>query len=231
MREQLIRRITVGDIATNCWIYGIDDACALIDPGAEADRIIAALERLNMRPLYILLTHGHFDHIAALPALAAHYGKTTGAETDSAKTGNAPVIAVHRPDAEYFGPASLEVHRHSFAAAAGNAAYVDALWNGMPEPDRLLEDGDEIGPFTVLSLPGHTRGSAAFYDRSGGVLFSGDTLFRGGYGRTDLPGGNSAGIRQSLKKLLAMDKNIRVYPGHGPETTIGRETSLLQDMP
>lgn len=227
----MIRRIIVGDIATNCWIYGTGEACAVIDPGAEADKIIAALTRLNMRPLYILLTHGHFDHIAALPALAGRYGKTAGAEADGAETGGAPVIAVHRLDAGYFGPASLEVHRRSFAAAAGNAAYVDALWNGMPKPDRLLEDGDEIGPFTVLSLPGHTRGSAAFYDKSAGVLFSGDTLFRDGYGRTDLPGGNSGSIRQSLRKLLAMDKNIRVYPGHGPETTIGREISLLQDMP
>jgi glyoxylase-like metal-dependent hydrolase (beta-lactamase superfamily II) len=223
MQEQLIRHITVGDIATNCWIYGIGKACAVIDPGAEADRIIAVLARLNVRPLYILLTHGHFDHIAALPALAAHYGKTA----DGSREDGAPVIAVHRLDAEYFGPSSLEVHRRSFTAAAGNAAYVDTLWDDMPAPDRLLEDGDEIGPFTVLHLPGHTRGSAAFYDMSAGVLFSGDTLFRGDYGRTDLPGGNSAEIRQSLRKLLAMDKNIRVYPGHGPETTIGKECSLF----
>jgi glyoxylase-like metal-dependent hydrolase (beta-lactamase superfamily II) len=209
MQEKLLTHITVGDIATNCWIYPLNDGeCALIDPGAEPDRITARLKTLKLKPVYILLTHGHFDHIAALPRLAAAF---------------APVIAIHREDAEYLGPGSYQVHCRSFTAAAGSAAYVDAFWEDMPAPAVELAEGDTIGPFRVLHLPGHTPGSAAFYDEDAKVLFSGDTLFRGDYGRTDLPGGDTAKIMASLKRLFSMDKDIRVYPGHGPATTIGEE--------
>jgi glyoxylase-like metal-dependent hydrolase (beta-lactamase superfamily II) len=240
-----IRHVTVGDIRTNCWIYPLQNTggsarphagaalapCAVIDPGAEAEKIAAVLRRFNYRPAYILLTHGHFDHIAALPSLFARYngrygghyqGGVGGADRAETPAAGAPVIAVHRGDAEYLGAASREVHRRSFAAA-GDAGYVDALWEDMPSPARLLEEGDAIGPFRVLHLPGHTPGSAAFYDEAAGVLFSGDTLFRGDYGRTDLPGGNQAEMGASLKRLLAMEGAIRVYPGHGPASTIGEE--------
>ncbi|MDR1278723.1 MAG: MBL fold metallo-hydrolase, partial [Treponema sp.] len=202
MQEKLFTHITVGEIATNCWIYPLDHReCVLIDPGAEPDRILARLKTLKLKPAYILLTHGHFDHIAALPRLAAAFS---------------PAIAIHRDDAEYLGPGSYQVHCRSFTVAAGNAAYVDALWEDMPSPTVVLSEGDTIGPFRVLHLPGHTPGSAAFYDETAKVLFSGDTLFRGDYGRTDLPGGDAAKIMESLKRLFAMDKDIRVYPGHGP---------------
>jgi glyoxylase-like metal-dependent hydrolase (beta-lactamase superfamily II) len=210
MQEKSLTHITVGDIATNCWFYPLNGGeCALIDPGAEPDRILARLKALKLTPAYILLTHGHFDHIAALPRLAAAF---------------TPAIAIHREDAEYLGPGSYHVHCRSFTAAAGNAAYVDALWEDMPSPTVVLSEGDTIGPFRVLHLPGHTPGSVAFYDEAAKVLFSGDTLFRGDYGRTDLPGGDTAKIMESLKRLFAMDKDIRVYPGHGPATTIGDET-------
>jgi glyoxylase-like metal-dependent hydrolase (beta-lactamase superfamily II) len=230
VQEKTVNHITVGEIATNCWIYPLEapagqnvppgfQACAVIDPGAEADRIIARLNQLKLVPVYILLTHGHFDHIAALPALAAAYSpKAAGAQA-----GAGPLIAIHRGDAEYLGPGSYQVHCHSFSAAAGNTAYVDALWEDMPSPARVLEEGETIGPFTVLHLPGHTRGSVGFYDEAAGVLFSGDTLFQGDYGRTDLPGGSDAQIIESLKRLLSMDGDIRVYPGHGPVTSIGEE--------
>jgi glyoxylase-like metal-dependent hydrolase (beta-lactamase superfamily II) len=219
MLEKSITHITVGEIATNCWIYPLNETeCAVIDPGAEADKITARLKALSLNPVYILLTHGHFDHIAALPRLAAAYAAVSN-----------PVIAIHREDAEYLGPGSYPVHCRSFTAAAGSTGYVDALWEDMPSPAVLLAEGDSIGPFRVLHLPGHTPGSAAFYDEGRRVLFSGDTLFRGDYGRTDLPGGNEAGIMASLKRLFAMDKNIRVYPGHGPATTIGEETGQQVD--
>jgi glyoxylase-like metal-dependent hydrolase (beta-lactamase superfamily II) len=220
--EKLIPHVTVGDIQTNCWLYPLQSdpaggaafrPCALVDPGAEAGRIIAALHKFRLKPAYILLTHGHFDHLAALPALAAAYSE-------------AP-IAIHRLDGKYLGPGAYEVHCRSFAAAGGGSSYIDSLWEDMPSPGLLLEEGSVIGPFTVLHLPGHTPGSVGFYDKNGKALFSGDTLFQGTWGRTDLPGGDEEQIMASLKRLLAMDRDITVYPGHGNVTRILFEQDLL----
>ena len=220
--------LTVGDIQTNCWLYSLDDdgnggkPCVVIDPGDEANLIISRLKELNWVPRYIFLTHGHIDHVAALPELLAAYEMTF--------TGMEQKIGVHRLDTHYLGKDSLEVHRYSFTAAGGSAAYADAIWKPLPDADLLFEDGDTAGPFTVLHVPGHSPGSSAFYDEKTGVLFSGDTLFRGTWGRTDLPGGNDEQLRQSLKRLLSMNKEIVVCPGHGPPTTIGEEIRLLQEF-
>jgi glyoxylase-like metal-dependent hydrolase (beta-lactamase superfamily II) len=210
----------VGALATNCWLYPLIEAapepgiavhrpCAVIDPGAEADLIIARIERLHLYPRYVLLTHGHFDHLAALPDLIAHYRDVQ--------------IAIHQEDAQYLGPDAYRVHRAAFLAVAGSAAYVDALWESIPAPTTLLTEGDTIGPFQVLHLPGHSPGSVGFYDADMKLLFSGDTLFKQGIGRTDLPGGDWNALQKSLKRLLVLDEDIRVYPGHGSETTIGAE--------
>ena len=198
MKEKTIHHIPVGFLATNCWIYPLDKSshregslpahpCIVIDPGDEADQIIALLDKLNYFPAYILLTHGHFDHIGAGPFLAAHYGRGTSRE-------EGPKIAVHAADREFLGP-------------------------DYPV-DFCLAEGDSIGPFSVLHLPGHSPGSVGLWDKSAEVLFSGDTLFCDGYGRTDLPGGSEAQLFASLKRLFAMDGNIQVYPGHGPSTSI-----------
>jgi glyoxylase-like metal-dependent hydrolase (beta-lactamase superfamily II) len=211
----MIELLVVGPIATNCWIYTWEDApageCAVIDPGADPKVIISRLNRLGLRPRYILLTHGHFDHIAALPGVAEAYKDSP------------PIIAIHQADREYLGPKAHQVHRISFAAAAGNAMYVDTLWEDMPEADELLSEGAIIGPFATLHIPGHTQGSVGFYDEKAKILFSGDTMFRGDCGRTDLPGGSWPRIQQSLKRLCAMDRDIKVYPGHGSTTSIAEE--------
>jgi glyoxylase-like metal-dependent hydrolase (beta-lactamase superfamily II) len=210
----MIELLVVGAIATNCWIYSRDEStneCAVIDPGADPDVIISRLRRLNLRPRYILLTHGHFDHIAALPDLAAAYQD------------NPPVIAIHRDDSQYIGPGAYEPQRVSFTVAAGDSSYVDALWKDMPTAAELLIEGSVIGPFTTLHLPGHTEGSVGFLDETAKVLFSGDTMFRGDCGRTDLPGGSWPKIQQSLRRLSTLDPAITVYPGHGPKTSIGDE--------
>jgi glyoxylase-like metal-dependent hydrolase (beta-lactamase superfamily II) len=221
MPKKNVTLLTVGAIATNCWIYQLDEEnAAIIDPGDEADAIAAVLEKLNLAPKFILLTHGHFDHIAALPHLAAAYKKR------SPGTGT-PQIAIHRLDSEYLGPGAYASHSVSMREAMGSTSFLDALWNDVPPADILLEEGDCIGPFTVLHLPGHTRGSAAFWNKEAGVLFTGDTLFAGNWGRTDLPGGSDEQIFASLRRLLALDGNIKVYPGHGGVTTIGREAGLL----
>jgi glyoxylase-like metal-dependent hydrolase (beta-lactamase superfamily II) len=109
----------------------------------------------------------------------------------------------------------------------GDASFIDAFLPAgkreLPAADIQLEENSVIGPFTVLHLPGHTPGSAAFWDKDEGVIFTGDTLFKSGYGRTDLPGGNETEIFKSLRCLFEMDGNIKVYPGHGGTTTIENE--------
>ncbi|GHV27474.1 MBL fold hydrolase [Spirochaetia bacterium] len=210
----MIELLVVGAIATNCWIYSRNESsgeCTVIDPGADPDVIISRLKRLNLRPRYILLTHGHFDHIAALPDLADAYKDMP------------PIIAIHRDDSQYLGPDAYEPHRVSFTAAAGDSGYVDTLWKDMPAAEELLTEGSIIGPFTTLHLPGHTEGSVGFLDEAAKVLFSGDTMFRGDCGRTDLPGGSWPKIQQSLRRLSTLDPAITVYPGHGPKTSIGDE--------
>jgi glyoxylase-like metal-dependent hydrolase (beta-lactamase superfamily II) len=216
----MLDQIVVGAITTNCWIFTIAERigtesgeCVVFDPGADPQVIIARLKRHNLYPKYILLTHGHFDHIAALPALAAAFTSED----------RSPVIAIHQDDREYLGPGALEVHRNSFTAAAGNAEYVDALWEDMPSATVILKKNSTIGPFQVIHLPGHTPGSVGFYHKSEGIIFSGDTLFQGDCGRTDLPGGNAEDLKQSLQRLFKMDPKITVYPGHGGLTRIGAE--------
>lgn len=228
----MVNQIVVGAIATNCWIVSPDEetmpdtpasaarGCIIIDPGADANVIIARLKRLNLYPRYILLTHGHFDHITALPELAGAFGGAEG-----------PLIAIHKEDAAYLGPQAYRTHRLCFdrlhcdesAFITGGAGDVEKFWKAMPSPGLLLEEGSSIGPFRTLHLPGHSPGSAGFYDQERGLLFSGDTLFRGDMGRTDLPGGDWDSLQKSLGRLFAMDGAITVYPGHGPVTSIGEE--------
>jgi glyoxylase-like metal-dependent hydrolase (beta-lactamase superfamily II) len=174
-------KIVVGALETNCWLVPLDsDSAAVIDPGGDAELIIACLERLKLYPKYILLTHGHFDHIAALPALHRHYSGN----------GRTPVTAVGKDDLMYTGPDALDAHKLSFTAAAGNSYYIDQLWEPMPNAGLVLSDGDTVEMFTVLHLPGHTKGSVAFFDKKSKRLYAGDTLFRAGVGRSDLPGGD-----------------------------------------
>ncbi|MDR2073155.1 MAG: MBL fold metallo-hydrolase [Spirochaetaceae bacterium] len=206
-----ITRISVGALQTNCWIIPLPKSageCVLVDPGGEGDRILSRLERLALRPRFIVLTHGHFDHIAALPELTAAFP-----EAD---------IAIHPLEASKLGPRSLDLHRRDFSIA-GDEAYVDALWKPLKEASLVLNEGDILGPFTVIHLPGHSPGSIGLYWKEENLLICGDTLFCSGLGRTDLPGGDWELLKQSLGRLFAMDGNTRVYPGHGPGTSIDRE--------
>jgi glyoxylase-like metal-dependent hydrolase (beta-lactamase superfamily II) len=222
--KQEIDRVIVGDIETNCWLYAPDAPetaggrpCVVIDPGDEAGLIMERLGRLNWVPRRVFLTHGHLDHVAALPDLLEALAE--------AASGAPPETGIHRLDAGYLGKNSLRAHRDSFAAAGGDPAYVDALWKPLPDAGVLFEEGDTAGPFRILHLPGHTPGSVGLYDEKAGVLFSGDTLFRSGWGRVDLPGGDGARLRQSLKRLFLLDKHTVVCPGHGQPTTIGEEAA------
>ena len=251
--ENRIHCVNVGVIETNCWLYPLDDntaetstelreerhsssvkrPCIVIDPGDEAPLIISCLKENNWIPRYIFLTHGHFDHLAALPDLVEAFEKAAFGSEEPVYEPSEPAcgkrpslkVGIHRMDANYLGKDALQIHRKSITAAGGSAAFVDSLWKPLPEADILFEEGDYAGPFRIIHVPGHTQGSVGFYDEKAGVLFSGDTLFKGNRGRTDLPGGNEALIQQSLKRLLSMKGETTVCPGHGPVTTIGDEAN------
>jgi glyoxylase-like metal-dependent hydrolase (beta-lactamase superfamily II) len=208
----MVNQISVGELQTNCWITALPNPgeCVLFDPGGDGDLIIARLSKFLLRPRYIVLTHAHFDHVAALPELAAAYPDAE--------------IAIHPAEAAKLGPQSLDLHRQDFNSA-GAAAYVESLWKPLPEASLLLRDGDTLGPFKILHLPGHSPGSIGLHGEEEKILISGDTLFNAGVGRTDLPGGDVNELNQSLARIFSMDGDITVYPGHGPSTTIRRERS------
>ncbi len=196
----ILKKVVVGPLGSNCYIVGSESnkEGMIIDPGDEAEVILRKVKDLGLEIRSIVLTHGHIDHIGALKEVK----EATGAE-----------VAIHTDEAK-----SLQGQSSSTLLGL---AYPTPL-----PPDRLLQDGDslDIGDlhFLVLHTPGHSPGGICLSGE--GVVFSGDTLFNCGIGRTDLPGGNSSQLMNSIHtKLMTLPDNTIVYPGHGPETTIGTE--------
>jgi len=193
--------LIVGPLETNCYLVFCQDSleCAVVDPGAEADRIFQLITRKSLKPALILNTHGHVDHI--------------GANKDIKEKFNIPLY-IHSADSPM-----LENVQQSEAAI-----FLGAM--DSPPPDHLLNDGDKIkigkSFLRVIYTPGHSPGSVSFL--GDGFLLSGDTLFFGGVGRTDLPGGSWKEMESSIKnKILTMPDEMKVLPGHGPFTTVGQE--------
>ena len=202
----ILKSITVGPFQENCYVVG-DEATgtgALIDPGDEAARISLQVEQTNLQISSIILTHAHIDHVGAVVTLVEEYG--------------CPVL----------------IHRE--AEPMLNQLPTQAMMMGMkfgkvPAVDGYIEDGEvvEIGNLRLepLYTPGHAPGHLAFYVPSEGLVISGDALFAGSVGRVDLPGGSMEVLMHSIEeKLLTLPDDTLVYPGHGPETTIGREREM-----
>lgn len=192
-----IHTLTLGDYQTNTYIVtGNGKTCAIIDPGFEPDTILAQVKTLGLTVDAILLTHGHFDHVGGVEQIVA----ATGCELWMAK-----------PDWAIPG---TPMNRYLYPLASTD--FTDVLFCG--DGERIIAGGLA---FIVLSTPGHTSGSVCFLCED--TLFSGDTLFAGSCGRTDLPGGDSGAMAHSLKRLAKLDRPFTVYPGHGCATTLGQE--------
>jgi hydroxyacylglutathione hydrolase len=201
---ELLSRV-VGPIATNVHVLadaGTREAVAIDTATPSLAWIANELAARQWRLKLIISTHGHWDHIGDNAAVAAH----TGAD-----------IGVHPLDRE-------------------RLTHPQPLWAPFPVPPSVpaveLMEGAEIRfgglRLRVLHTPGHTEGSVCLYDADGGRLFSGDTLFAGGWGRTDLPGGSVEQMVESLVRLMELEDPVRVMPGHGPVTTVGRERPWLE---
>lgn len=215
-----ITQLVTGPLSVNTWFIELDLArVVVVDPGGDADLIIAHLAERGVEPALFLLTHGHFDHVIALPELARAWPRVP--------------IAIQPDDASSLGPGAIARHRAIFAALGGESL-VDAYSAELPPATVSLEDGKPIilpgTPETVIQgwvvmhTPGHSPGSVCLYNAAEGVLVSGDTLFCAGYGRTDLEGGDSGELFRSLNRLFALPPRTLVLPGHGERTTIGDES-------
>lgn len=194
-------QIPNGQFVENSYLL-IDDAageCAIIDPGEEAGLIANELAAAGVRPVAIWLTHAHIDHVLGVPRFTA----------DTA----VPV---------YLHPAD----RPLYDRVADQAAAFGMRAGALPAPDRVLAHGDVLPVgglrFRVRHAPGHSPGSVVFEGE--GAVFTGDVLFQGSIGRTDLPGGDYETLLRSIEReLLTLPDSTIVYSGHGPETTVGRE--------
>ena len=193
----ILKTITVGPNETNCYILGCSRTkeAALIDPGAEADLIKKAARDAGVKLKYIINTHGHADHIAAN------------------KDFKLPVF-IHKLDSEFL----TDPYK--------NMSVFFGFSITSPSAERFLEDGEvmKVGDIVmdIMHTPGHTPGGISI--KAEGVVFTGDTLFADGVGRTDLPGSSDKDLFKSIKnKLMTLPDDTVVYPGHGSSSTIGRE--------
>lgn len=196
-----IDKLSVGELAVNCYIiWDNNKETLVIDPGAEGERIVEFIKEKGLRLNYIVNTHGHNDHIAAIPTLLKSFDAQ---------------LLIHKEDSEFLQ--NPELNLSFFIGEMGESL-------DCPEADRLLEEGDrvECGDITleVIHTPGHTPGGICL--KLGDNLFTGDTLFATGVGRTDFPKGSYSQLRDSLDKILKLRDNLIVYPGHGPKSTLKR---------
>jgi glyoxylase-like metal-dependent hydrolase (beta-lactamase superfamily II) len=199
----IIKTIKVGELKTNCYIVASKDTrdAVIIDPGGEPEKIIEAIETDKLKPILIINTHVHPDHVSANSALAEKYGIVAA-------------LGEH-------GLILMKLYKDYFEEFSG--LKLEDL-----RIEKLLYDGEIIHvgdiELKVIATPGHSKGSICLY--AGRSLFSGDTLFAGTYGRTDTPGGSEREILASIAKLMSLPDDTNVYPGHGAPTTIGDERYL-----
>lgn len=197
----ILKNLEVSPLDVNCYIVGCETTkeVVIIDPGGDVDNILQVLNNDLMKPVYIIATHAHFDHIGGVKELQ----DATGCQFLLNKM-DLPLVEKIVEQAEFFGIEAPE----------------------RPAIDMFIKEGDKIKVgnlhLKVIDTPGHTPGGISFYIDN--KAFVGDTIFQGSIGRTDLPGGSYETLICSIKeKLFTLDDNMKLYPGHGPSTTIRYE--------
>ncbi len=194
----ILHTVVTGFLEANCYILGCEETnkAVVIDPGEDGDTIILVIEENRLNPVYILLTHGHSDHIGAVRILREKYDSR---------------ILLHKDDERLYlsAPAYAEFFGFEMDKPPPLDGYIEA-------EKKIRIDGFDL---TVLHTPGHTMGSVCFLGES--EVFTGDLIFSGGVGRTDLPGGNGEMLYDSImRKIFTLPDNTIIYPGHGPSTTV-----------
>ncbi len=206
MQEINIERFELGPLTVNCYvIYSAGSKeCIVVDPGWPSSELESFLFNQDLKPAYIILTHGHFDHTSGVRRLKSLY--------------ECPLM-IHKEDSNMLGNENLT------AALFGLSA------DPSPPADSYISDGDTISisniKIEITHTPGHSPGSICLIIKGHKTIICGDTLFAGSIGRTDLPGGDYSTLIYSIKnKILIFDNDVKVLPGHGPATTVGRERAF-----
>lgn len=210
-----IRRFLNDNAAqSNCYVISYENDCYIVDPGEEKmTQVIDYIKENSLNLLAILLTHGHWDHILGIPSVL-EYKKV-------------PIYISEGGYEFLFNPElSLLAWREGEFELSSDAQIII-----LKENDKLGKNGkvteenvnNGLFNFEIIETPGHSRGDICYYDKVNKVLISGDTMFAGTYGRVDLPTSDPIQMGKSLKKLLALDEDVKVYPGHSFDTTIGVE--------
>ena len=198
MKKTEVKRIRLDFLDTNCYVVYGDSMCFLIDPGSEAKKIIRALDKEKIDPDFIINTHCHYDHIGAAEEISGHF--------------KIPVY-IHKNEEEILNDPDKNLS--SFFNVNTLLLKTYNMISGKENKDFLLKEMD------VINTPGHTPGSIII--RYKNYLFTGDLLFKSSIGRTDLPGGSSDEMQQSLAYLKKLEKSLIVFPGHGADTTLQQE--------
>lgn len=207
-----VKKLTVGPLQCNCYVVSDSSTkkATIIDPGGDAADIINFCDSEDLHPTYLIATHAHADHIGALPDIKDHFSDAQ--------------VCVG------------EKEIHIFNDSVCNLTKMVGLDIDLPEPDKLLSEGDELNcgdiTFSVLHTPGHTPGAISLVaDGEEDVVFCGDVIFQGGVGRVDLPGGDRDALRASIEdKILPMPDDTVLSPGHGQRTSVGQEREATRHL-